>query len=210
MGAFTCSSRHLALCFVVVLLAYEVLVIVKSEIPDITCYKDTFYIPVRVKGTYPNVTICDIQKCSKDCLCTLSNSTLINRCNDHDGNETTAPISYAKDTNTLYLGDISLDAIDSFAFTGIGTEWKQLYLNDNDLTELKPGTFDGLMNLERLCLYRNDLNKLHFGVFTGLDALKYLDLRKNDISELKPDQFFGLTNLLQLSLDHNERETLTE
>ena len=181
--------------------------VVKSEITDITCYKDTFYIPVREKGNYPNVTICDIQKCSKDCLCTLGNSTLITRCND--GNETTAAITYAKDTNTLYLGNISLDAIDSFAFTGIGTEWKQLYLNDNDLTELKPGTFDGLMNLERLCVYRNNLNELHFGVFAGLDSLMYLDLRKNDISELKPDQFFGLTNLLQLYLDRNEIVELT-
>ena len=77
MGSFTYSIMHLAFHFVVVLLAYEVLVIAKSE--NISCYKDRFYIPVRVKGTYPNVTICNIQMCPEDCFCTLGNSILITR-----------------------------------------------------------------------------------------------------------------------------------
>ena len=203
MGSFTCSNRYVGLFFVVGLLAYEVLAIAQSEITDIPCYKDTVYIPVKgVKGTYPNVTICDIQQCPMDCLCTLGNSTLITRCNN--GNEISAAISYVEEIQTIYLGDISLDDINPFAFSSIGSAWKQLYLNDNNLTELQPGVFDGLTNLERLSLYRNKLNGLHLKVFTGLDSLLYLDLRKNVISKVQPDQFLALTSLLELSLDDNQ------
>ena len=81
-----------------------------------------------------NVTTCNIQSCPDDCWCTLGNSTLTTSC--IDGTEKTQKIIFTENVNSMYLGYVSLDAIDRFAFKGVDNRWVQLYLNSNNLTVL--------------------------------------------------------------------------
>ena len=75
--------------------------------------------------------------------------------------------------------------------------------DSNYLTELPPGAFDGLANLQSLYLQSNDLTELATGVFVGLTNLQSLYLHGNDLTELPPGVFGGLANLQSLSLNGN-------
>ena len=70
------------------------------------------------------------------------------------------------------------------------------------LTELPPGSFAGLINLQILRLYQQQSGRieLHSGAFDGLANLQWLHLGDNDLTELPPGVFDGLTNLHSLNL----------
>ena len=167
---------------------------------DISCRTTDVWIPFEDEILH-NVTTCDIQTCLDDCLCTLGNSTLTTKC--IDGTEITQKIIFPGNVSKLYLGYVSLDAIDRFAFRGVGNRWAQLYLNSNNLTVLHSGIFDGLWNLEYLHLFRNNLSNLHLGVFSGLDSLVFVDLKYNFITKLHTGLFHGLSNIRDLKLGYN-------
>ena len=78
-----------------------------------------------------------------------------------------------------------------------------LSLGGSGLTELPPGTFDGLTNLQKLNLAGNDLTELPPGVFDGLTNLQELHLAYNDLTELPTGVFDDLANLQWLELRGN-------
>ena len=90
------------------------------------------------------------------------------------------------------------------AITGV------LSLNDQSITALAAGDFDGLTSLVTLFLYNNELTALPDDVFDGLTALTRLDLDNNDLDTLPDDVFGGVTSLFGLHLDNNDLDTLPD
>ena len=78
-----------------------------------------------------------------------------------------------------------------------------LSLNDQSITALAAGDFDGLTSLVTLFLYDNSLAMLPDDVFDGLTALNRLDLDNNSLTALPADVFDGMTKLVTLSLSDN-------
>ena len=84
----------------------------------------------------------------------------------------------------------------------------ELDLNNQSITALAAGDFDGLTALEILYLYYNALTTLPAGVFDKLTALKTLDLDFNGLTTLPDGVFDKLTALDQLFLEDNGLDTL--
>ena len=83
------------------------------------------------------------------------------------------------------------------------TNLELLYLNNNDLSELPDGVFEGVANLQYLRLYENDLSELPDSVFDGLSNLGTLHLARNALTALPDGVFEGLSSLEYLSLAGN-------
>ena len=83
-----------------------------------------------------------------------------------------------------------------------------LGLNNDGITALAAGDFDGLTALTSLFLNNNSLSTLPAGVFDELTALTVLRLRGNSLSTLPAGMFDGLTALTGLRLDQNSLSTL--
>ena len=76
-----------------------------------------------------------------------------------------------------------------------------LSTNEERLTALEPGLFNGLTKLTQLNLSENDLRALRAGVFDGVPNLIRLDLWDNqNLATLEPGAFRGLSNMETLSL----------
>ena len=111
-------------------------------------------------------------------------------------------------TDELYMtNDENLTAIAEGDFDGL-TALERLSLSINDLTELPSGVFDELTALAWLFLYGNDLTELPSGVFDNLTALTSLALQGNDLTELPSGVFDNLTALTLLALERNALTTL--
>lgn len=83
-------------------------------------------------------------------------------------------------------------------------------LRQNEILDVKDGTFQGYSHLEELILFQNNLTATRPGMFAGLKNLKTLLLNSNNISKIDRDTFSGLNNLKLLSLYDNRIETLEE
>ena len=148
-----------------------------------------------------NATICNVTICSSNCSCILGNSFLITSCDK--GTNRLFDIVFPEDASIVYLGNLSLVAIKRFAFNGIADDWKELWLNNNSLNDLRTEVFEGLSNLTHLRLFQNKLSELRRDVFILLHSLVLLDIRLNGLTSLQPGVFKGLTQLYELSIDHN-------
>uniref|UniRef100_A0A3P8VE06 Adhesion G protein-coupled receptor A3 n=1 Tax=Cynoglossus semilaevis TaxID=244447 RepID=A0A3P8VE06_CYNSE len=84
-----------------------------------------------------------------------------------------------------------------------------LIYNNNNIQELKNGSFSGLSTLEKLDLRSNLISHIEPGAFLGLPALKRLDLSNNSIGCLNIDIFKGLSSLVRLNLSGNIFSSLT-
>ena len=71
----------------------------------------------------------------------------------------------------------------------LSTGITSLFLNDQSITALQAGDFDGLTSLTELRLNGNQLTTLPADVFDGLTALTTLNLGDNDLSSLPEDVF---------------------
>ena len=85
---------------------------------------------------------------------------------------------------------------------------KGLDLENENITALKEGDFNGLTALEWLILSRNDLSSLPARVFDNLTALTLLYLGSNDLSSLPAGIFDNLTALTKLYLGSNDLGSL--
>ncbi len=92
----------------------------------------------------------------------------------------------------------------------LGAVTESLSLNRQDITSLKPGDFDGLINLRNLYLGANALTSLPEGVFGGLPKLEHLNLGQNALTSLPEGMFDGLVNLEYLGLARNALTALPE
>ena len=74
--------------------------------------------------------------------------------------------------------------------------------NDDGLTALEPGLFDGLTKLTELQLWDNGLTALRTGAFDGVPNLTHLELTDNPkLATLEPGAFRGLSNIRELYLN---------
>ncbi len=83
-----------------------------------------------------------------------------------------------------------------------------LDLQDEGITSLKTGDFDGLTGLTTLHLSRNPLKFLPERVFSGLSSLTTLYLLVNELTTLPAGVFDGLSTLTHLNLSNNELSSL--
>ena len=80
-------------------------------------------------------------------------------------------------------------------------------LAETGLTELKPGDFAGISNLDILFMYDTDLTELPNGVFEGLTSLGSLEI-SDDVEHVAEGAFDGLSALRLLHLAANQITTL--
>ena len=79
-------------------------------------------------------------------------------------------------STSINLINRKITEIDIDTFTELPNLKDNLYLYNNDLTNIEPYTFKALNKLENLYLYNNGLNKLNDTTFEGLENLKYLSI----------------------------------
>lgn len=90
----------------------------------------------------------------------------------------------------LELWKTNLNSIDKDAFQGLNN-LEKLFLNENLLTDIKPGTFSGLENLRVLDLSYNNLLSIDKNMVSNLTKLEiiYLNdnpsLLKNNLADVK-------------------------
>ena len=92
-------------------------------------------------------------------------------------------------------------------FEGLGA-LRFLDLGHNYLRGLPDSVFAGVASLDTLHLEENLLAALPRGVFGALTGLEYLDMSRNGLTELPEGSFSGLTALGKLHLDENWLTTL--
>ncbi|XP_042772640.1 reticulon-4 receptor-like 1 [Panthera leo] len=105
---------------------------------------------------------------------------------------------------TLWIYSNNITYIDPNTFEGF-VHLEELDLGDNrQLRTLAPETFQGLVKLHALYLYKCGLSALPAGIFSGLHSLQYLYLQDNHIEYLQDDIFVDLVNLSHLFLHGNK------
>lgn len=85
----------------------------------------------------------------------------------------------------------------------------QLSVADNQLTALEPGTFNGLVNLEKLWLSDNKIAQIPANIFSQLSRCTLLVLNNNEISNIEPGSFNGLDAIEVLWLGGNRLTSLS-
>jgi hypothetical protein len=80
----------------------------------------------------------------------------------------------------------------------------RLFVNDNQITSIENGDFEGLINLEELFLGTNQITRIERGSFKGLTNLRWLALNGNQITSFENGAFEGLGNLETLYLQGNQ------
>ncbi|XP_061460784.1 reticulon-4 receptor-like 1 [Rhineura floridana] len=111
---------------------------------------------------------------------------------------------FSPSTVTLWLYSNNITFVDPNAFKGFA-HLEELDLGDNhNLRELAAETFQGLVRLHALHLYKCGLSSLPRGIFSGLHNLQYLYLQDNHIDYLHEDLFVDLVNLSHLFLHGNK------
>ncbi len=108
----------------------------------------------------------------------------------------------------LNLGENPLQCVPTEAFRRL-TNLTQLDLPATELTELPEGCFACLSALKELNLGQNQsITRLNDGVFNGLTNLRRLLLDKTGLQELSPKAFQGLANLRGLDLSETQINSL--
>ena len=79
-----------------------------------------------------------------------------------------------------------------------------LYLDGNNLTELKSGFLLGRNRLKKLSIRSSGVARIGNQSFVGLGDLQELDLSSNQLKTLEGHEFAGLSSLRELYLQHNQ------
>eukprot|EP00058_Branchiostoma_floridae_P014750 XP_002600238.1 hypothetical protein BRAFLDRAFT_66743 [Branchiostoma floridae] len=80
---------------------------------------------------------------------------------------------------------------------------KTLFLDYNQITMIRPGTFANLPWLQQLSMSNNQITMIDAGTFANLPRLQRLDLSKNQITKIHADAFANLPSLANLCLSKN-------
>ena len=121
---------------------------------------------------------------------------------------TEIPTNIPEDAVEVYIGGNAIDTLKANAFSGLSA-CIILELDDNEISEVEPGAFNGLGNVTRLILRNNWLNSLKVGMFEGLVAVDYLSCFRNRISAIEDNTFVILMRLKYLFLGHNHLLSLS-
>ncbi|XP_015595109.1 toll-like receptor 6 [Cephus cinctus] len=108
------------------------------------------------------------------------------------------------------LSDNKVVALPADLFKDTSKSITEIHLQNNSLSVLAPGLFEGLKQLVTLDLSKNSLTSTWFGsnTFSGLIRLVLLDLSHNKIASLDPVLFKDLYTVQILDLHDNELESI--
>ena len=115
--------------------------------------------------------------------------------------------AHLAEIGTLQMQNQGLSSLKAGDFEGL-TALTFLNLELNSLASLPEGLFVGLSSLQYLSLNHNQLTELPAGTLAELSALKRLRLESNDLAHLPASVFAGLSNLEELLLDWNRLTAL--
>ncbi|XP_068115811.1 leucine-rich repeat-containing protein 4C [Hyperolius riggenbachi] len=79
----------------------------------------------------------------------------------------------------------------------------ELDLSGNHLAVLRPGSFQGLTNLQKLWIMHSQIQVIERNAFDDLQSLLELNLAHNNLTTLPHDLFTPLHNLQRIQLHHN-------
>lgn len=101
----------------------------------------------------------------------------------------------------LKLANNEIQSIDDFTFANLSS-LVSLYLEYNKLTTISRNTFTGLVDLQRLYLFKNSIHAIEDGAF-DLPKLDTLSMFENKLKRLSDNIFVGLKQITLISLDKN-------
>ena len=81
---------------------------------------------------------------------------------------------------------------------------KEVNVNDNNIYDIKTGTFSHLKNCTVLSLAGNELTYIKVGLFEELQALQKLSLSDNNIADIESGSFSPIKKCIQLWLKNNK------
>uniref|UniRef100_A0A803XW16 Reticulon 4 receptor like 1 n=1 Tax=Meleagris gallopavo TaxID=9103 RepID=A0A803XW16_MELGA len=140
--------------------------------------------------------------CPTDCVCYPSPMTV--SCQAH--NFVTIPEGIPEDSERIFLQNNQITLLLRGHFS---PSMVTLWIYSNNITFIDPNTFEGFVNLEELDLGDNRyLRALAANTFQGLVKLHALYLYKCGLSSLPSGIFGGLHNLQYLYLQDNHIESL--
>ncbi|KAL5007409.1 hypothetical protein ScPMuIL_016215 [Solemya velum] len=117
------------------------------------------------------------------------------------------------------IGSIAADAFENLAVTEVNLQQNKMtlyplalatvnpqiiYIQDNEITYLPPGSFAGQTSLRILNLSNNKLTVIEAGIFNMLTGLQQLFLQSNNIEQIQVGAFDNLVQLTLLQLDNNQ------
>ena len=146
---------------------------------------------------------CDCEMtCPDNCTCYHDNSWSKNIVQCTSANFRELPDQLPMDATEIFLDGNNLTDLKSHTFIG-RKNLKTLYLNNSLLTSVENHTFNGLNVLEILHLEGNAITRLQGDEFHGLKALKELYLHNNLIRIVNNNTFRELSSLKVLTLHSN-------
>ncbi|XP_068176078.1 leucine-rich repeat-containing protein 24-like [Antennarius striatus] len=112
-------------------------------------------------------------------------------------------------TQTVFLQDNAIGQIHQQDLTLL-KHLHYLYLQNNTISAVEPGSFHNQGQLLELALNGNRIHLVTADIFQGLEHLRILYLAGNDITRLQDYTFRDLQRLQELHLQHNSIEMLAE
>ncbi|KAG7513465.1 leucine-rich repeat-containing protein 24-like isoform X1 [Solea senegalensis] len=112
-----------------------------------------------------------------------------------------------KHLHYLYLQNNTISAVEPGSFQNQG-QLLELALNGNRIHLVTADMFKGLEHLRILYLARNDITRLQDFTFRGLQRLQELHLQHNSIDMIADQALAGLTSLALLDLSRNNLHTI--
>ncbi|XP_038596107.1 leucine-rich repeats and immunoglobulin-like domains protein 3 [Tachyglossus aculeatus] len=109
----------------------------------------------------------------------------------------------------LYMNNNQIESLEPGSLDGLANTLQVLKLNRNQITSIPPKMFK-LPHLQHLELTRNKIKRIDGLTFQGLGALKSLKLQRNGIMKLMDGAFWGLSNMEILQLDKNHLSEITK
>uniref|UniRef100_A0A8C6UDI4 Leucine rich repeat containing 24 n=1 Tax=Neogobius melanostomus TaxID=47308 RepID=A0A8C6UDI4_9GOBI len=112
-------------------------------------------------------------------------------------------------TQTIFLQDNRITHIRKQDLAAL-RRLHYLYLQNNSISAMEPGSFEHQAGLLELALNGNRIHLLSADLFQGLQHLRILYLSRNDITRLLDYTFRGLQRLQELHLQQNSIEVLSD
>ena len=108
----------------------------------------------------------------------------------------------------LNVLDLGFNKLTQFQNLGYCTSLITVNLRENAIKSLSYDSFNGMSNLQNLCLSHNALEAVNVGDLRGLTKLLVLHLDNNIISVIHPRSLSDLQQMSVLRLDNNRIKTL--
>jgi hypothetical protein len=116
-----------------------------------------------------------------------------------------------KNCETLNLNNNAIERIElNILNADVFPNLQNLYLVNNKISIIAPGSFYTFENLERLDLGGNQIKSILAGTFYTLENLKSLSLRNNSINTIEQNAFDGLEDLQSLDLSGNNLDEISK